>query len=88
MNELIEYRKSQKLSQKSLAKLIGISQSVLCEYELGIKRPSPKTALKIEQATNISAAKLVFPLIAKEASNPWLTQHPATSTLKQAHADG
>lgn len=60
MSELLEYRKSQKLSQKQLAKLIGISQSVLCEYETGLKVPSPKTALKIERATKISAEKLIF----------------------------
>ena len=69
MKEIIEYRKSQKLSQKQLAELIGISQSVLCDYESGKKRPSPKTALKIERATNISAENLVFsPLRSGEAA--------------------
>ena len=70
MNEIFEYRKSQKLSQKQLAKLIGISQSVLCEYEQGIKVPSPKTALMIEKVTNISAVNLVFSHLRAEMDEP------------------
>lgn len=60
MSELLEYRKKHNLSQKAFAKLIGISQATVCDYERGVKRPSPKTALKIQKITNINASNLIF----------------------------
>jgi DNA-binding XRE family transcriptional regulator len=45
MKEFIEYRNSQKLSQKQLAKLIGVSQATMCDYEKGNKKPSTKKAV-------------------------------------------
>jgi len=60
MNLILEYRRSKKITQKVLASKIGISQSVLCDYELGKKIPSVKTAKKIEQITKICAKKIVF----------------------------
>jgi len=40
--------------------MIGISQPTLSEFESGLKRPSPETALKIEEVTGIKAESLIF----------------------------
>lgn len=60
MKKLREYRNHFKLSQEELAKSIGISQPTLSDYENGIKRPRPGTALRIEKVTGIDRNYLIF----------------------------
>lgn len=44
------HRISDEVSQKNLAKKLGISQSSLCDLEKGRKIPSPKRAAQIAEA--------------------------------------
>lgn len=48
------YRKSEELSQKEFAQLLGISQSSLCDLEKGRKIPSPSRAYNIANALGVS----------------------------------
>ena len=47
------WRVERGLSQPAAAKLLGISQSALCDYENGRKTPRPGTAARLEEATGI-----------------------------------
>lgn len=49
-NMLEAHRISDEVSQKDLAKKLGISQSSLCDLEKGRKIPSPKRAAQIAEA--------------------------------------
>lgn len=48
--KLIEQRKQQGFTQKSLAKKIGISRSTIAAYERGLITPSLGVCLKIKEA--------------------------------------
>ena len=45
------------ITQKELAEKIGISQSFLCDIEMGRSKPSIDTALKIAEALDIEDIK-------------------------------
>lgn len=52
-------RKSKGFSQEELAKIIGISQAALAQYELGIKFPNIITAVRLEKVLGTSCRELV-----------------------------
>lgn len=49
------YRKQQKLTQHRLAKKIGVSQVLVCEWEKGVRYPSVDKVYDIARALNIEA---------------------------------
>lgn len=51
---LESHRKSEELSQKELASILGISQSSLCDLEKGRKIPSASRAMQIAQTLGVS----------------------------------
>lgn len=51
---LESYRKSEELSQKEFAQLIGITPSSLCDLEKGRKIPSPSRAYNIANILGVS----------------------------------
>ena len=52
-----ERREQLGISQKELAEKIGISQSFLCDLEMGRCKPSIDTAVKLADALGISDIK-------------------------------
>lgn len=52
---LKRYRKQQKLTQHRLAKKIGVSQVLVCEWEKGVRYPSVDKVYDIARALNIEA---------------------------------
>ena len=52
---LESHRKSEELSQKDFAKVLGISSSSLCELEKGKKLPSASRAFNIATTLGVSA---------------------------------
>lgn len=51
MTELAKYRNKKKLSQRDLAKQIGISQGVLSRFEAGLATPGLEMAFRIQRVT-------------------------------------
>lgn len=51
---LESYRKSEELSQKEFAQIIGITPSSLCDLEKGRKIPSPSRAFNIANSLGVS----------------------------------
>ena len=56
---MLERRKYCRLTQKQLAKLLGTSQPVICEYETGRSEPSLKTFPRLVTAIHTSADYLL-----------------------------
>jgi len=54
---LIAYRKAKNLSQNEIADAVGIKQVTYANYELGLRRPSPKIAKKIAKVFNFDWTK-------------------------------
>ena len=52
-------RKSRGFSQEELARIVGISQAALAQYELGIKFPNIITAVRLEKALGTTCRELV-----------------------------
>ena len=57
--KLRELRKRNKLTQKELASMIGITKSVVSFYELGDRTPSPDILRKLAQIFHVSADYLL-----------------------------
>lgn len=55
---LRRFRKSRKLSQAKLAKMVGIVQSGISEMELGARMPSLEQSLAIAKALRVKASQL------------------------------
>ena len=56
---LESHRKSDEMSQKKFAEILGISQSSLCDLEKGRKIPSPSRASSIARLLGLSENLLV-----------------------------
>ncbi len=54
-----KYREEQKLSQKELAALIGVSNSRVSNWEQGINRPDADILADICRALNVSPSELL-----------------------------
>ena len=61
-----QFRKKRGLSQKDLAKMVGISPNALCSIEKNYSFPSRNTVKAICKALDISAALLLFASITDE----------------------
>jgi len=57
--KIAEIRKSQKLSQSALGKLVGTSGDVIGRYERGVITPSIEAVIKIAQELGVSIDYLV-----------------------------
>lgn len=58
-NKLRQLRKEKNLSQKQLAALIGVQNSIISFYELGDRVPSPEVVKKLAVALHVSADYLL-----------------------------
>ncbi len=65
--ELLRYRDEHKLSQRGLAKVLGVSQPRVHELESGEKNPRVETLMKISAATGIEFAIDIAPQNSKPA---------------------
>lgn len=71
-DKLLELRKSQKLSQKELAKRIGVSQASINYWEKGQRVPSIHAAYKIAEYFKIDTSELLEPDIYNRESTALL----------------
>ncbi|HET7663874.1 MAG TPA: Cro/CI family transcriptional regulator [Rhodanobacteraceae bacterium] len=71
MHLLTTYRQERGLSQKALAELLDVHQSLVSQWEQGIVRITPERATQIERVTHgaVSREALVF--------GPWDTTEAA-----------
>lgn len=53
-NWLVDARKKTNLSQEEISKLLNIAQPTYASYEIGIRTPKPKIAIKIGKILNIN----------------------------------
>ena len=58
-NKLRQLRKEKNLSQKQLATLIGVQNSIISFYELGDRTPSPDVIKKLAVALHVSSDYLL-----------------------------
>ena len=58
-NKLRQLRKEKNLSQKQLAALIGVKNSIISFYELGDRVPSPAVIKKLAVALHVSSDYLL-----------------------------
>ena len=56
---LRELRKQKNLTQKQLAELIGVKNSIISFYEVGDRFPSPEIIIKLSAALNTSTDYLL-----------------------------
>ena len=56
---LRELRKQKGFTQKQLASLVGVQNSVISFYELGERMPSPEIIIKLASALHVSADYLM-----------------------------
>ena len=63
---LRKYRKAKGLKQKELADLVGVSESLISQFESGKKHPSFETALKIAEVLGCET----YDLISNKEENP------------------
>ena len=61
MNRVASFRKQKQLSQRQLAKLIDVHPSYIALIELGLRKPSLDTALKLARVLGTTVEEL-FPL--------------------------
>ncbi len=57
--KLKQLRKEKKLTQKQLATLIGVKDSVISFYEVGDRTPSPEVLKKLSMALHVSSDYLL-----------------------------
>lgn len=56
---LRQLRKQKNLTQKQLAALIGVKNSIISFYEVGERMPSPEMVVKLASALNVSTDYLL-----------------------------
>lgn len=57
--KLRELRKQKNLTQKQLAALIGVKNSIISFYEVGDRMPSPEIIIKLAAALNVTCDYLL-----------------------------
>ena len=57
---LIDARKAANLTQEELAERIGVSRTAYVRYESGDRRPTPKTASKLENIIGVDKTKFFW----------------------------
>ena len=58
MNKISEFRKNKKLSQTELAELMNVSQNTISQWEIGIRSPSIKSAIKLAEILDTTVEEL------------------------------
>ena len=58
MNKISEFRKNKKLSQTELAELMNVSQNTISQWEIGIRSPSIKSAIKLAEILESTVEEL------------------------------
>lgn len=54
-----EQRKKMDLTQKQLAKMLGVQPSAISNYETGIRKPRGKTAIRLSKILQIPLEKII-----------------------------
>jgi transcriptional regulator with XRE-family HTH domain len=84
---LKDTRKERKLSQAKLARLCGLSQSAIANYE-GQTRSNPKDVFRIAEALGVSADWLARGTLPKEPMNYVFMDPNRLDTVEPKAADG
>ena len=58
MNQISKFRKNKKLSQSELAELMNVSQNTISQWEIGIRSPSIKSAIKLAEILDTTVEEL------------------------------
>lgn len=58
MNNISEFRKNLNLSQSRLAELMNVSQNTISQWEIGIRNPSVKSAIKLAEILETTVEEL------------------------------
>lgn len=58
MNKIAEFRKKLNLSQSRLAELMNVSQNTISQWEIGIRSPSIKSAIKLAEILESTVEEL------------------------------
>lgn len=70
MNRIAELRKQHNVSQKELAKELGIAQNTLSQYENEVRNPTTRVVFKISQIFDVSTNYVLgYPEKVPEPSN-------------------
>ena len=62
MTAFYKYRKDQKMTQRELAKAVGITASAITQYETGARKPDIVTLKKLAAALHCTADQLLEPI--------------------------
>lgn len=62
MTAIYKYRKDQKMTQRELAKVVGITASAITQYETGARKPDIVTLKKLAAALHCTADQLLEPI--------------------------
>jgi len=88
-NQLVLIRKSMNLSQKRVARMIGLRDaSVLSRYEKGYASPPLKTALKLAAFYEIPLAEIFHGLNSRARMQVFGQGREKTARIRQSHASG
>ena len=58
MNKIAEFRKNKKFSQSELAEMMNVSQNTISQWEIGIRSPSIKSAIKLAEILDTTVEEL------------------------------
>ena len=62
MTAIYKYRKDQNMTQRELAKAVGITASAITQYETGARKPDIVTLKKLAAALRCTADQLLEPI--------------------------
>ena len=62
MTAIYKYRKDQNMTQRELAKAVGITASAITQYETGARKPDIVTLKKLAAALHCTAEQLLEPI--------------------------
>ena len=62
MTAIYKYRKDQNMTQRELAKAVGITASAITQYETGERKPDIVTLKKLAAALHCTADQLLEPI--------------------------
>ena len=78
-NKIKEYRKLKGLTQKELAKTVGMGDTTIANYEKGLRTPKKNTMFALAKAFNIPIDDLFPPI--KKSKQSKLTNDPRQELL-------
>lgn len=62
MTAIYKYRKDKNMTQRELAKAVGITASAITQYETGARKPDIVTLKKLAAALHCTADQLLEPI--------------------------